>query len=119
MSESTISEAERKVLLDLVNGILPGGSSAGFEACGRVIGGSGVASFIRGATIARTATGIYLLTLDTPLNFANMVFTGMPESNARVMTVSNTNDTNKQIRIVNLSGTDTDTNFNFGVSRCV
>ncbi len=119
MSESTISEEERQVLLDLVNGILPSGSSAGFEACGRVIGLTGVASFISGGVVVRTATGIYNITLTTPINFTNLVVSGKTESSGTSMSVSNTNDTVKQVRIVNAAGADTDSNFNFGFSRCV
>lgn len=89
------------------------------QAAGSVIGGTGVATKIRGAASARTGAGTYTITLDQPLNAADCVVRaqvrgGAANCNCRIV---HTTDAVKTITTHVGAAAAADQNFDFEVKR--
>lgn len=100
---------------------MPGlGFEADIWACGRVATDgttSGAGFFARGCAVARTAAGIYTITLDRQLDASNCVFTFAQETAVLQCSVAHTSDIVKTVTWETNAGVDTDCQFSFAVFR--
>lgn len=98
------------------------GHDEGLQAAGSVVGATGAALKIRGATVARTGgapAGSYAITLDVPLNAADCIVFACPRGGAADSNcqVAHTSDTVKTVTCTVGAGALADIDFDFEISR--
>lgn len=101
---------------------MPGlGFEADVWACGRVATDgttSGAGFFARGCVVARSAAGIYTITLDRQLDASNCVAVFTPETAAIGCVFAHTSDSVKTVTWETYAaGADTDCQFSFALYR--
>lgn len=87
------------------------------NALGSVVGGTGVANFSAGAASARTATGIYTLTLDEPSDALACACLVTARGTTAFARVDQTSDTVKTVRTFDAAGAALDSDFDFLILR--
>ncbi|MFH1010995.1 MAG: hypothetical protein V1784_07155 [bacterium] len=98
------------------------GHDEGVQAAGSVVGATGLALKIRGATVARTggaAAGSYAITLDVPLPAADAVMFAHPRGGAANANcqIAHTSDTVKTVTCTVGAGALADIDFDFEITR--
>lgn len=85
-------------------------------AAGKVTA-AGAVTVARGCVPAKTAAGIYTLTLDQPVDAAESIVLVQPNTAALNVLVADTTDTVKTLTFETDAGVDTDSDFTFLVMR--